>query len=136
MDECFFVYCILHVLPAQDAEGKKVQEELQIFEEVKFGINVIRRNVQMIEGLKTQSNRTFDQKVFQGNNMCYFHHDLMYMVYNYFLLSALISALVFAPSIPSSLAPSRLAKNQANTHFHIPHTHILSPSQLHDAQRS
>ena len=68
----------------QDAEGKKVQEELQIFEEVKFGINVIRRNVQMIDGLKTQSNRTFDQKVFQGNAL---HGDWIDFDFEYIFLA-------------------------------------------------
>ena len=50
----------------QDDASKQVQEEMKVFEEVKSGINVIRRNVQLIDGLKMQSNKTFDQKVFQG----------------------------------------------------------------------
>ena len=52
--------------PEQDEASKQVQEEMKVFEEVKSGINVIRRNVQLIDGLKMQSNKTFDQKVFQG----------------------------------------------------------------------
>ena len=132
----FCVSSCVYFRPAQDAEGKKVQEELQIFEEVKFGINVIRRNVQMIEGLKTQSNRTFDQKVFQGNTIC-IRDDWMYFVLFIFLHTALISALVFTPSIQSSFAPPGSQKSNQRPLSHLAHTHISSPSQpLHHAQRS
>jgi hypothetical protein len=53
----------------KNAATRKLQDDMKVFEDVKAGINVIRRNIALINELKIQSNKTVDVKDFQG--WCY-----------------------------------------------------------------
>lgn len=50
----------------EELQNKKLNEEMKVFEDIKNGVNIIRRNIIMINELKTQSNKEANPENFKN----------------------------------------------------------------------